>query len=230
MCAYDPENQCASGAHGVVSFPTVRPGEPTVVASLGVTATQAAKGVATQAASSVPTVATFAKQFSSPPPFTLDPSKVYVATLHTDKGDITIALDPKSAPQTVNNFVFLADNHFYEGLTFQRVSPGFLAQAGAPNADGTGGPGYTIPDENSPLKHDRGSVAMAVSPTMPNSGGSQFYVTLNASGIPSQDGRDTVFGKVTSGIDILQALPAHTPQDQGGSSPLKIQSVTIARQ
>ena len=76
-------------------------------------------------------------------------------------GGIKFTLDPKAAPQTVNNFVFLAENHFYDGLSFQRVIPGFIAQAGAPNPDGTGGPGYTIPDESSPLMHDTGAVAMA---------------------------------------------------------------------
>ena len=124
------------------------------------------------------------------------------------KGDVTLRLDPKAAPIAVNNFVFLAQNQFYDGLSFQRVVPGFIAQAGAPSPDGSGGPGYTIQDENSPLKHTQGAVA---------TGGSGLDLSIPQAAsstscwLPrsrSQDGKDTVFGNVTAGLNILQALPA----------------------
>jgi cyclophilin family peptidyl-prolyl cis-trans isomerase len=167
------------------------------------------------------------RTYAAAPAFTIDPSATYTATLKTDKGDVTIQLDPKSAPQTVNNFVFLAQNHFYDGLSFQRVVPGFVAQAGAPNPDGTGGPGYTVPDEDSPLKHDTGAVAMAESSSTPNSSGSQFYVALSP--LSQQDGHDTVFGKVTSGLNVLTQLSRHDPNDPRTQDALKITSVSVGK-
>src|SRR5436853_2609960 len=105
----------------------------------------------------------------------IDPAKRYQATIATDRGDIVMALDPSRAPKTVNNFVFLARDGFYDGLTFHRVIPGFVAQGGDPKGDGTGGPGYSIKDEIG-LKHEEGVIAMANSG--PNTAGSQFNITL----------------------------------------------------
>jgi len=168
------------------------------------------------------------RQYTQAPPFTIDPSATYTATISTDKGDIVIQLDPKAAPQTVNDFVYLAQNHFYDGLSFQRVVPNLAAQAGAPRPDGTGGPGYTISSENSPLKHDEGSVATAEDALAPNTSGSQFYVALAA--LPSQNGKDTVFGKVTQGLEILKSLPARDPRSPNAAPPLGIKSITIDKQ
>ena len=130
----------------------------------------------------------------------------------------------------MNNFVFLAQQRFYDGLSFQRVVPNFVAQAGAPKADGTGGPGYGIPTESSPLQHDEGAVAVAITEdkTAANTSGSQFYVALAA--LPQQNGHDTVFGHLTSGLDILKTLPARDPKDSTGPAPLTIQSITISKQ
>jgi cyclophilin family peptidyl-prolyl cis-trans isomerase len=186
-------------------------------------------GTATPAAAEATATPGPQRSFSAAPAFSIDPSASYSATLKTDKGDIVVQLDPKSAPIAVNNFVFLAQNHFYDGLSFQRVDPGFVAQAGSTTADGTGGPGYTVQDDNSPAKHAQGAVAMAESTTQTNSAGSQFYVVL-APSIASQDGRDTVFGHVTTGLDILQSLPARNPGEPGQPPALQIQAIEIAKQ
>ena len=143
------------------------------------------------------------KTWSSAPPPALDATKTYAATLVTKKGTIELSLDAKAAPITVNNFVFLGRAHFYDGLTFHRVEPGFVIQGGDPEGTGAGGPGYTIPDEKSGLLHVEGALAMAKS-SAPNSAGSQFYITLSPQ--PSLDAGYTVFGKVTSGMDVVKQI------------------------
>ena len=147
--------------------------------------------------------------YSSPPPFTIDPSRAYVATLKTANGDIVIQLLPEKAPVTVNNFVFLAREHYYDGVTFHRVLPGFMAQAGDPTGTGSGGPGYTFEDEISDLAFDSaGLVAMANGG--PNTNGSQFFITYG----PAEhlNGLHTIFGRVIQGMDVAEAL---TPRDPG---------------
>ena len=167
------------------------------------------------------------RQYDHAPPFTIDPTATYTMTIHTEKGDIVVALDAKAAPQTVNNIVFLAQNHFYDGLSFQRVVPGQLVQTGATQQDGTGGAGYTVPIEDSPLQHVTGALATALTASKGNSWeGSQFYICLQP--IPLQNGKDTVFGMVTQGLDILQSLPGRSP-DQATSPGLAIQSVTVSK-
>ena len=136
---------------------------------------------------------------------TIDVNKSYKATIVTAKGTMEIALNAKAAPVTVNNFVFLAKDRFYDGLTFHRVEPGFVIQGGDPNGDGSGGPGYTIADEQSGLLHEDGVIAMAKTEA-PNSAGSQFYVTLGAQSF--LDGKYTVFGKLTSGKDVPGKIAA----------------------
>ncbi|MGD0766169.1 MAG: peptidylprolyl isomerase, partial [Dehalococcoidia bacterium] len=152
------------------------------------------------------------KQWSSPPPMIIDPTRSYTATISTEKGDITVALSPNVAPIAVNNFVFLACKGYYEGVTFHRVIPGFVAQAGDPTGTGTGGPGYTIPDEFSSQTFDRGTLGMAKTGA-PNSGGSQFFICLAAQ--PSLNGKYTVFGNVTAGMDVVDKL---TPRDSSADS------------
>lgn len=147
------------------------------------------------------------KTYSEPPPMTIDVNKTYVATIETDKGDIVMELYPQDAPQTVNNFVFLAREGFYDGLTFHRVEPGFVIQGGDPRGDGTGGPGYTLPAEIK-RPHTEGAVAMArrgddVNPERESSG-SQFYITLAPQ--PGLDGQYTVFGQVTEGMDVVRSI------------------------
>jgi peptidyl-prolyl cis-trans isomerase B (cyclophilin B) len=138
-------------------------------------------------------------KYAAPPAMSIDTNKTYTATIVTAKGTMEVALNAKAAPQTVNNFVFLAKDRFYDGLTFHRVEAGFVIQGGDPNGDGSGGPGYTIADEQSGLLHEDGAIAMAKTDA-PNSAGSQFYVTLGSQ--PHLDGKYTVFGKLTGGQDV----------------------------
>ncbi len=145
--------------------------------------------------------------YSEPPEMQIDPSKTYIATISTAKGDIVVQLDADAAPLTVNNFVFLARQGFYDNLTFHRVESGFVIQGGDPTGTGTGGPGYTIPAEIG-LPHIEGAIAMArrsdeVNPTRASSG-SQFYITLAPT--PFLDGAYTVFGHVIEGMDVVKSI------------------------
>ena len=142
-------------------------------------------------------------RYSQAPAMTIDSAKTYTATIVTSKGTIELSPDAKAAPITVNNFVFLARDRYYDGLTFHRVEAGFVIQGGDPEGTGAGGPGYTIPDEASGLKHGDGALAMAKT-AAPNSAGSQFYITLGAQ--PSLDARYTVFGQVTGGKDVAPKI------------------------
>ena len=166
-----------------------------------------------------------ARSYTAPPPMTIDPNKTYKATVKTNKGDFTMDLYAKDAPQTVNSFVFLANNHFYDGLNFHRVVPDFVIQGGDPKGDGTGGPGYTLPDEINSHKNDPGAVAMANAG--PGTDGSQFFVDLTQQ--PNLDGKYTVFGQVTSGLDVVKQI-GQTPRDpKSPSAPaVTIESVTIS--
>ncbi len=142
---------------------------------------------------------------------TLAPQKLYQAVIKTEKGDIVVALDDEHAPVTVNNFVFLARQGWYDGTTFFWVQPDFAAQAGDPTHTGLGNPGYELPAEIG-LPHGMGAVAMARRPDSVNpekrSDGSQFYITMKA--LPQLDGAYTVFGDVVEGMDVVHAL---TPRD-----------------
>jgi len=143
---------------------------------------------------------------------TIDTNKSYVAVIHTDKGDIKVELFAQQAPQTVNNFVFLARDGFYNGLTFFWVKPDFVAQTGDPEETGQGGPGYTIPDENSGVPFQAGTVGMAKKQDEPNSAGSQFFITLTDQ--LQLNGQFTSFGRVVEGMDVLRSL---TPRDPPGA-------------
>lgn len=145
-----------------------------------------------------------ATQYSSPPAIQIDTDKTYQVTLETDAGTIELELYPEHAPKTVNNFVFLAKEGFYDGVTFHRVIPDFMIQGGDPTGTGRGGPGYKFEDEvrNNPLKHETGVISMANAG--PNTNGSQFFITHAPQ--PHLDGRHTVFGKVTEGQDVVDAV------------------------
>lgn len=145
-----------------------------------------------------------AKQYAAPPPMTIDPNRQYTATFETAKGNIVCELFPKDAPVTVNNFVFLAREGFYDGTTFHRVIADFMVQGGDPTASGRGGPGYRFGDEvkTNPHKHQVGSLSMANAG--PNTNGSQFFITHIVT--DWLDGKHTVFGQVTSGQDIVNAI------------------------
>ena len=143
---------------------------------------------------------------SAPPPLTIDVRQKYIATIKTAKGDIVVELDAQAAPQTVNNFVYLAQNGFYDGLTFHRVEPGFVIQGGDPLGNGTGGPGYDIPPEIK-LPHVDGAIAMARQggpPESTPSSGSQFYITVGAQ--PNLDNNYTVFGVTARGQDVVRSI------------------------
>jgi cyclophilin family peptidyl-prolyl cis-trans isomerase len=132
------------------------------------------------------------KQWSSPPAMSIDPSKSYAATLRTSKGDIRIDLLPGDAPQTVNNFVFLAREGFYDDVKFHRIIRGFMVQTGDPTGTGAGGPGYRFKDEPVTRNYTRGTVAMANAG--PNTNGSQFFIMHASQGLPKNY---TIFGEVT---------------------------------
>ena len=166
------------------------------------------------------------RQFSDCPPVTVDPKKQYLAILHTEKGDITLELFADKAPLAVNSFIFLARNHWFEGVTFHRVIPGFVAQAGDPTGTGIGGPGYAFDNEiSSDLTFD-GPGVLGMANAGPGSNGSQFFITYSA--VPRLNGGYTIFGKLVSGMDVLQKL---TPRDPSIAMDLppgdKILSVEI---
>jgi len=142
---------------------------------------------------------------TNPPATVIDPAKKYTATVHTSRGDFVIALvDPKVAPQTVNNFVVNAQEHYYDGLTFHRVVPGFVVQGGDPLGNGTGGPNYKLPDESNPSKWSRGTVGMASSAA--GVSGSQFFITLGDAPFLASNGVYNHFGDVTSGMEVIDAI------------------------
>lgn len=145
-----------------------------------------------------------AKRYASAPPMSIDLDKTYTVTLQTNQGDIVLDLFPQYAPQTVNNFVFLAREGFYDGLTFHRVISNFMIQGGDPNGTGTGGPGYQFADEfhQNPLRHETGVISMANAG--PGTNGSQFFITHSPQ--PHLDGRHTVFGKVRTGQDVVDKI------------------------
>ena len=145
-----------------------------------------------------------AQQWKSPPAMEIDPAKNYTATIETNKGTIILDLYPAHAPKTVNNFVFLARQGFYDGLKFHRVISNFMIQGGDPLGTGTGGPGYKFEDElkSNPLKHETGVISMANAGA--NTNGSQFFITHAPQ--PHLNGRHTVFGKVLVGQDVVNAI------------------------
>jgi len=144
------------------------------------------------------------KQYSQPPPITLQADKGYVATITTNKGAIVIELLSKEAPKTVNNFVFLARENFYDGVIFHRVIKDFMLQGGDPTGTGTGGPGYRFEDETVPsLVFDRPGL-LAMANAGPNTNGSQFFITVVPT--PWLNGRHTIFGRVTEGQDVVEAI------------------------
>lgn len=144
------------------------------------------------------------QRWSQPPAMEIDPAKQYKATITTSRGDIVIQLAPEHAPKTVNNFVFLARQGYYDGVTFHRVISDFMIQGGDPTGSGRGGPGYTFEDEtrNNPLKHETGVLSMANAG--PSTNGSQFFITHSPQ--PHLNGKHTVFGKVIEGQDVVDAV------------------------
>jgi cyclophilin family peptidyl-prolyl cis-trans isomerase len=165
-----------------------------------------------------------AKQWNKPPEMIIDPKKKYSATLNTDKGDIVVELFSDKTPRTVNNFVFLAREGFYDGTIFHRVIANFMAQGGDPTGRGTGGPGYRFGDEFDPsLKHNAPGI-LSMANAGPGTNGSQFFLTHVPT--PWLDGKHTVFGRITQGLDILLSIPPRDPTKVDSPS-VKLNRVTI---
>ncbi len=166
--------------------------------------------------------------WSAPPAMAIDPSKTYTATVTTDVGPFTIQLDPSTAPKTVNNFVFLAKQHFYDCIIFHRVIPSFVDQTGDPTGTGEGGPGYQFADElpkKASPQYPLGSVAMANSG--PNTNGSQFFIVAGSQGetlAPSY----SLFGKVTSGMNVVDKINADGTTSGTPTVTHRMVSVTIS--
>ena len=197
---------------------------PTPVATAAPVPTAAAAPAATTTTGGTANVG----QWNKPPAMTIDVNKQYSAVIKTTEGDMTADLFPKDAPVTVNNFVFLANQHFYENIKFHRIIAGFMVQTGDPTGTGSGGPGYKFNDEPVKRKYLRGTLAMANSG--PNTNGSQFFIMHQDYGLPPNY---TIFGQVTGGLDVLDKI-ATVPVAAGAGGEasvpqvdVRIQSVTI---
>lgn len=174
------------------------------------------------------------KTYPNPPEMTIDTSKEYFAVIETENGDIRLELFADQAPETVNNFVFLARDGFYDGLTFHFVDPQLAAQTGDPTCTaseavtcmGEGGPGYTLPGETNEKKHVEASVAMAENTDTYVTNGSQFFIALQD--LTHQlEGHNTVFGQVVEGMDVVRSLTPTDSRDPNAPPGDKILSVTI---
>ena len=167
------------------------------------------------------------KQYSSPPEMCIDPDLTYNATIKTAGGDIVLRLYADKAPNTVNNFVFLARDGFYDGVIFHRVIENFMAQTGDPTGTGTGGPGYRFEDEFHPdLRHD-GPGVLSMANAGPGTNGSQFFIThIETDWL---DDKHSVFGYVSSGMEVVLAIPVRDPSEPS-TSAVVIEAIEISEQ
>lgn len=197
------------------------------VTAVAPTTTTAA--ITTQASGGQAPVLVGTKTYSSAPPMLIDKTKQYTATVKMAKGgQFVIQLYPDKAPITVNSFVFLARQGFFNGLTFHRVLAGFMAQGGDPKGDGTGGPGYQFDNEISDLKFDKAGVVAMANSSRPNTDGSQFFITFVP--YPSLDGGYTIFGQVISGMDVVNGITLRDPDTRPTFTGDTIESITISEQ
>ena len=165
-----------------------------------------------------------AKQWNEAPIMEIDPKREYKATIKTDKGEVVFKLHAAKVPKTVNNFVFLARQGYYDGTKFHRVINDFMAQGGDPTGTGMGGPGYKFEDEFHPeLRHDKRGV-LSMANAGPGTNGSQFFITHRPT--PHLDNKHSVFGHLVEGEDVLMALPARDPQQKKAPAG-QLVSVTI---
>ena len=166
-------------------------------------------------------------QWSTPPKLEIDLKKSYTAILKTDLGDITLQLFADKTPITVNNFVFLSRQGFYDGTIFHRVITDFMAQGGDPTGTGSGGPGYRFSDEFNPsLRHNKPGI-LSMANAGPSTNGSQFFITHVAT--PWLDNKHSVFGQVTEGMNVLLSIPPRDPSKRDAPA-VKLNSVTIVEQ
>ena len=167
------------------------------------------------------------KQWNVPPKMEIDPKKSYTATFQTDKGDIVVKLFADKVPSTVNNFVFLARQGFYDGTIFHRVIDNFMAQGGDPTGTGRGGPGYRFADEfHKDLRHSKPGI-LSMANAGPNTNGSQFFITHVPT--PWLDNKHAVFGEITKGMDVLMSIEARDPM-KIDSPAVKLLQVEIAEE
>ncbi|MDQ3227812.1 MAG: peptidylprolyl isomerase [Chloroflexota bacterium] len=171
------------------------------------------------------------KMYTSPPELRIDPAKNYTATLQTNKGEVEVEFFPADAPNTVNNFVCLAEDGYFDETPFHRIVKGFVIQGGDPTGTGSGGPGYQFNDETVTRDYERGILAMANAG--PNTNGSQFFIVLDdlRGRLPKNY---TIFGRVTGGLDVVDAI-AETPTATGRSGekstptePVTLEKVTVS--
>ncbi len=163
-------------------------------------------------------------QWGTPPKMMIDPEKDYQAIFHTEKGDITVNLFQDLVPNTVNNFVFLAKEGFYDETFFHRVILNFMVQGGDPTGTGSGGPGYRFDDEfHDELKHNKPGI-LSMANAGPNTNGSQFFITHVPT--PWLDGKHAVFGEVVEGMDVVFDIPARDPMDRDAPA-VTINSIEI---
>ncbi len=165
-----------------------------------------------------------AKKYARPPALVIDPKKSYQATIKTDAGDIVVRLHADKAPRTVNNFVFLARDGFYDDVTFHRVIANFMAQGGDPTGTGSGGPGYSFPDEFHPSLRHSGPGVLSMANAGPDTNGSQFFLTHVAT--PWLDDKHSVFGKVEAGLKVLMGIPPRDPS-KADAPAVKIRTIEI---
>ena len=166
-----------------------------------------------------------AKKYAARPPLQLKPGAHYSAVVELEKGgSITVDLLPDDAPETVNSFIFLAREGYYDGCTFHRVVPGFVAQGGDPTGTGSGGPGYTLPRRSQTRTGTKPAFLSMAKTAAPNSAGSQFYITLAS--VPHLDGAYTVFGQVREGMDVVQSISPRDPS-QAATPGDSIRTITI---
>lgn len=167
------------------------------------------------------------KSWSTPPEYKIDVKKKYTATIKTDKGDILVQLFADKVPATVNNFVFLAREGFYDNTIFHRVINEFMVQGGDPTGTGMGGPGYKFKDEFHPsLKHDQPGI-LSMANSGPNTNGSQFFLTHIPT--PWLDNKHSVFGKIIGGMDVLMSIPERDPRSTSAPA-VKLLAVEITEE
>jgi peptidylprolyl isomerase len=193
---------------GSIIFSTALGGATPHEAEPDATATPTAKATAEASATSSDPVDEIVRVYAAAPELEIEPEASYEAVLHLESGDVRIELYAAEATGYVNNFVFLARNRFFDGLTFHRVIPGFAAQSGDPTGAGFGSPGYVLADESNNLQFERGVLSMAED-SVGQVAGSQFFVTLGPT--PHLNGDFTVFGRVVEGLELLDGLTARDP-------------------
>ena len=207
--------ECTAGAPGApAATPTAEP-EPAATA----------EATPTAAAADAPGDDAIVRSYGSPPALAIDAGAGYEAVIRTERGDIRLELYADEAPGYVNNFVFLARNRFYEGLTFHRVVPGFVAQGGDPTGTGFGDPGYELEEERNSLPFDAGVISMAKAGSRVN--GSQFFITLAPTPHLADD--FTAFGRVIGGLEVLAALSPRDPATASGPGDVILRIEIIER-